>query len=101
VQYTARSFSELATDKLLPRFLRPRLAVSVAPDLFPPASGLSSDCSDPLTRKVYEPLFARSADRFARLRWVQQGVLHVYILYIAVAVLVAFGWATLRNWSVP
>jgi formate hydrogenlyase subunit 3/multisubunit Na+/H+ antiporter MnhD subunit len=101
VQYTARSFSELATEKLLPRFLRPRLALSVAPDLFPPAGGLSSDCTDPLTRKVYEPLFTRSADRFARLRWVQQGVLHDYILYIAVAVLVAFGWATLRNWNVP
>jgi formate hydrogenlyase subunit 3/multisubunit Na+/H+ antiporter MnhD subunit len=101
VQYTARSFSELAAEKLVPRFLRPRLAVSVAPDLFPPAGSLSSDSADPLTRSVYEPLLAGIADRLSRLRWVQQGVLHVYILYIAVAVLIAFGWATLRNWSGP
>ncbi len=47
---------------------------------------------DPVTRGVYEPFLARWGDRFARLRWLQQGMLHAYLLYILVAAIGVLAW---------
>ncbi len=96
MQYTAASFSELAAGSLVPRALRPRVSVSAPEGLFPHSGTLSTECSDPITRGVYEPLLVRIADGFTRQRWLQQGHLHVYLLYMVVALLIAFGWASLR-----
>jgi hypothetical protein len=43
-------------------------------------------------------VLGRWADRLARFRWLQQGVLHMYLVYIVVAVVIGFGWASLRAW---
>jgi formate hydrogenlyase subunit 3/multisubunit Na+/H+ antiporter MnhD subunit len=98
MQYTARSFSEIAGEHLLPPALRLRVAVTRPNDLFPQPGTLSSDASDPVTRSVYEPLIDRWARRFARLRWLQQGALHAYLVYILAVVLLALLWATARRW---
>lgn len=50
-------------------------------------------------RSAYDPLFARTGDRFARLRWLQQGILHIYILYILVVLILALAWVSFRVWS--
>jgi hypothetical protein len=47
---------------------------------------------------VYQPFLARWADRFVRLRWLQQGILHIYILYILAVLVAALGWRSLRAW---
>jgi NADH:ubiquinone oxidoreductase subunit 5 (subunit L)/multisubunit Na+/H+ antiporter MnhA subunit len=93
MQYTARAFSELFTATLLPTSLGPRLTYKAPAGPFPVASHLESDTVDPLTRGAYEPFFARWAARFARLRWMQQGLLHVYISYIVLALLGALAWS--------
>jgi hypothetical protein len=49
-------------------------------------------------RSVYEPFLDRWARRFSQLRWLQQGVLHAYVLYILVVLLAALGWMSARNW---
>jgi formate hydrogenlyase subunit 3/multisubunit Na+/H+ antiporter MnhD subunit len=99
MQYTARSFAELMSERLLPKRLRARVSVVAPTALFPQTGSLSSETSDPLTRDVYEPLVARWSDRIARLRWLQQGKLHVYLVYILVAVLGGLAWLSLRAWS--
>jgi formate hydrogenlyase subunit 3/multisubunit Na+/H+ antiporter MnhD subunit len=101
MQYTARSFAEMGTEQLVPKAIGPRVSAPVPSAIFPSKETLYAECSDPVTRGVYEPLLVRTADRIARLRGMQKGVLHVYLLYIAVAVIVAFGWATLRSGGAP
>lgn len=98
MQYTARSFSELVCDRLFPSYLRAVITKKIPTSLFPSAGTFSSRHSDPLTRAVYEPLFLRWADRFARLRWVQQGALHIYLLYIFVVAVAALAWVSWGTW---
>ena len=93
MQYTGRAVSEFFTATVLPRAFGPRVIVEPPQGLFPAASRLETRTADPLMGGVYEPFFARWAARFARLRWMQQGILHVYIVYILVALLVALAWS--------
>jgi formate hydrogenlyase subunit 3/multisubunit Na+/H+ antiporter MnhD subunit len=99
MQYTARAFAELFSTKLLPQRLRPRLSLVMPETLFPKPGAFASTCDDPLTRAVYEPFFARWGDRFARWRRLQQGVLHLYILYILIVLVLALAWVSFRAWS--
>jgi hydrogenase-4 component B len=98
MQYSARSFSEFVTYRLFPRPLRPRTTRTMSSGLFPAPGTFSSQCADPLIERVYEPFLLRCADRFTRLRWIQQGALHIYLLYIFVVAVVALAWITWRNW---
>jgi NADH:ubiquinone oxidoreductase subunit 5 (subunit L)/multisubunit Na+/H+ antiporter MnhA subunit len=98
MQYTARSFTEVMAERLMPPLFRARVAIKPPEGLFPKSGELSTECSDPFTRGVYEPFLERWARRFSRLRWLQQGVLHVYILYILVVVVIALAWMTARAW---
>jgi hydrogenase-4 component B len=99
MQYTARAFAELFGAKILPERLRPRLSQAAPKTIFPEPTAFASTCDDPLTRGVYDPLFVGMGDRFARLRWLQQGILHVYILYILVVLVLALAWVSFRVWT--
>ncbi len=67
--------------------------------VFPAATVFASDVADPLTRKVYEPLLVRTGDHFARLRFLQQGNLNIYLLYLLAAVIGGLTWVAVRDWS--
>jgi formate hydrogenlyase subunit 3/multisubunit Na+/H+ antiporter MnhD subunit len=101
MQYTARSFSELLAERLLPAVLRARVTQAVPQGIFPAAGGYATECVDPLTRGVYEPLFDRWGSRFSRLRWLQQGLLHVYLVYILAVIVLGLAWTALRSWILP
>ena len=101
MQYTGRAFSELFTTRVLPRWLRGPLHVRAPQGPFPASAELSSDPSDPVTRGVYEPLLVRWGNRFAQLRFLQQGNVHIYILYIVVTAIVALAWLAARGWLAP
>ncbi len=101
MQYTARSFAEMVGERFLPRAAQPRISASSPVGLFPQRTSFSSTCDDPVTRSIYEPLFSRSGDRFVRFRWLQQGMLHAYLLYILVAVAGLLTWISLRSWVAP
>ncbi len=94
MQYTARSFAQFIAY-LLPKFLRPPIHLKKPDTLFPSLGNLAGECSDPFTRTVYEPFFARWADRFSRLRWLQRGAVHMYILYIFIGLVIGLAWASL------
>jgi formate hydrogenlyase subunit 3/multisubunit Na+/H+ antiporter MnhD subunit len=98
MQYTGSSFSEAMAEHLLPRFLRPRLSRKPPEGLFPGKSQFISERPDPVTKRIYEPWFARWARRFSRLRVLQQGKVHVYLFYIILTVVAALGWLSLRTW---
>ncbi|HET7787573.1 MAG TPA: proton-conducting transporter membrane subunit [Myxococcales bacterium] len=100
MQYTARSFAQLAAELLFPAALRPRTKEARPEGLFPARGLFAAEDSDPLTRRWYEPFFTRWAERFAALRWVQQGVVHAYLFYILAVVVVALGWSALQGWWV-
>ncbi|HLN29120.1 MAG TPA: proton-conducting transporter membrane subunit [Gemmataceae bacterium] len=97
MQYTGRSFAEMIGEHLLPRFLRPHISRQAPRGLFPVRSNFGSDCPDPFSEKVYEPFFRRWAKRFSRLRILQQGKVHVYLLYIVLMVVLALAWVSLRT----
>jgi formate hydrogenlyase subunit 3/multisubunit Na+/H+ antiporter MnhD subunit len=102
MQYTGTSFRELLASRLLPRWLRPTDAVHRPVGLFPSSGSFSSTCPDPVTRRVYEPFFARWARRFAVLRILQQGKMHVYLTYIMAIVVIGLSWVAVRGWlAVP
>jgi formate hydrogenlyase subunit 3/multisubunit Na+/H+ antiporter MnhD subunit len=101
MQYTGAGFAEYVATRIVPRFWRPSIEREGLPlALFARPSQLHTTQVDPLTRSIYEPFFSRWAGRLQRLRWMQQGILHVYVLYIFVAVVLSFVWSVYRAWSV-
>ena len=98
MQYTGRSFAEMMTEQLLPRFLRPETTRRAPLGLFPSRSDFRSACPDPMSEKVYEPFFRRSAERFSRLRVLQQGRVSVYLVYIVVTIILALAWVSIREY---
>jgi hypothetical protein len=98
MQYSARGFSELLTTRALPRWLRTATRWRSPEGTFPATAAFASDAVDPLTRGIYEPLLLRAGDYFARLRFLQQGNLHVYLLYILAAVIGGLTWIAVRDW---
>jgi formate hydrogenlyase subunit 3/multisubunit Na+/H+ antiporter MnhD subunit len=100
MQYTGSSFAETLLQ-LLPRPLRPRIVVQREAAVLPRPGELRSDRDDPFTRSAYEPLLDRLGRRFAQLRWVQQGVTHLYVLYILVTVVGVLAAVTIYDWWAP
>lgn len=98
MQYRASGFSELLVARVMPRWLRSPERVSPPAGAFPAAASFASDTADPLTRGAYEPFLVRWGERFARLRFFQQGNVHVYILYIVATAVGALGWVVARDW---
>jgi formate hydrogenlyase subunit 3/multisubunit Na+/H+ antiporter MnhD subunit len=98
MQYTGRSFAEMIAEHLLPRFLRPHTTKQAARGLFPSKSNFGSECPDPVNEEVFEPFFHSWAEWFSRLRVLQLGKVHVYLVYIMLMVVLALAWASLRTW---
>ncbi|MEZ4601391.1 MAG: proton-conducting transporter membrane subunit [Syntrophotaleaceae bacterium] len=98
--YTAGSYAELTQNHLVPAPLRSK-PVSTAPEgLFPAAGRLVFDSLDPILDRMFQPFFRRFADRIVRLRWLQQGKLPIYLLYIFAACALLIAWSVLegRGW---
>ena len=92
MQYTAGSLSEWLTSRLLPRFLRPAFRASVPTSLYPSTAAFTVEVDEPFADRILRPLAARLAARAMRLRWLQQGRLPLYLLYIFVTLLAGVAW---------
>ncbi|MBK8013512.1 MAG: oxidoreductase [Deltaproteobacteria bacterium] len=97
MQYTASSFSEFLSTRVLPRWLQPLRWTERPEGLLPSRAQMISRESDPVTRKTYEPLLRQIADRLGLLRFFHQGRLQMYLLYMLVAVVLGFGWISVRD----
>jgi formate hydrogenlyase subunit 3/multisubunit Na+/H+ antiporter MnhD subunit len=99
MQYTASSFAQLATSTIVPTALAPRPVAEKARGFFPAPATFRSEEADPITARWYEPFFAGWAERFARLRWLEQVALQAYLFYVLLAVVAALAWSSLRGWA--
>jgi hydrogenase-4 component B len=91
VQYTASSFTQ-PLALLFRLFLQPRDEIREPSGLFPRQAGLKTSTLDLFLRRVYEPLFIGIAWIASRLRWLQEGRIQIYVLYIALTILVLLIW---------
>ncbi len=91
MQYTAASFAQPLTD-LFKMFLRSLKRISPIKDIFPSQTAFHTDTSDISEKYMYQPLFSWVNSSFSRLRWLQQGRLQIYILYIAMTLWVLLIW---------
>ena len=81
---------------LLPRFLAPTASGTSLRGFFPVTAHFETSAPDPFQVRVYEPLLLRWARRFERVRWLQQGRLTLYLVYMFLATVAALVWALVR-----
>jgi hypothetical protein len=87
MQYTSSSYAKPLIH-LFDGILQTRTSYDAPVDLFPARAGLHTHTEDVFRWRIYEPLF-HAVDRFrSSLRWMQEGRVQVYILYIAVTLVV-------------
>jgi formate hydrogenlyase subunit 3/multisubunit Na+/H+ antiporter MnhD subunit len=91
MQYTGSSFSR-STISLFRLFTRPRDTIRAPQGLFPKKSFLHTETPDIFGNKVYRPIFWSIGWVASKLRWLQQGRIQLYVLYIALTILVLLIW---------
>jgi NADH:ubiquinone oxidoreductase subunit 5 (subunit L)/multisubunit Na+/H+ antiporter MnhA subunit len=103
MQYTASSTGEwfwrrLPMDRRHPGGMAVSPASSRPAGLFPDTAAFSTETADPFSSRWYEPFAATWTARFERLRWLQQGRLTIYLVYILVTTIIGVAWAALRGY---
>jgi len=91
MQYTASSYVQPATA-FFAAFLRTRSKLAAPTGLFPPTAAFGTETPDLCREALYRPAFGAFGRAVGRLRWLQQGKTHVYILYIALTLIVLLVW---------
>ncbi|HAL92879.1 MAG TPA: oxidoreductase [Verrucomicrobia bacterium] len=92
MQYTATGFSQPLTHGAQ-AILRPQTESHLPQGIFPRAASFHSATPDAARERLFDPLFLLCANLLGRLRWLQQGRVHFYILYIVVVLMVLLAWA--------
>lgn len=93
ISYTGGSYAELVFRHLLPGSLCPERKGGKVKGIFPAPAKLTLHSTDPALERILRPLFVDLADRCQRLRWLQQGRMHIYLLYIFIASTVLMAWS--------
>ncbi len=91
MQYTASSFARPLT-LLFRLFLQPHDEIHSPAGLFPQHAALHTETPDLFQRYIYSPLFMAIAWAASKLRWLQEGRIQIYVLYIALTILVLLIW---------
>jgi hydrogenase-4 component B len=91
--YTADACSELLIHQVLPAALHPEISGVAVRGIFPAAATLQLESPDPVLENLFQPLGSWVADRSQRLRWLQQGRLPIYLLYMFAACTLLMAWA--------
>jgi hydrogenase-4 component B len=97
MQYTASSYVQPALD-FFASLLRPRKKVAAPAGLFPSRSDLATETDDLSRQILYRPIYGVLSWLFARLRWLQHGYVHLYILYVGLTLVALLVWyASVRS----
>lgn len=86
MQYTASSFAQPLMRSFSP-LVHVRAQEEDLQGIFPDRGSFSTRAGDWAREEVFEPLFASVAAGLGRMRVIQHGNVHLYILYIAVALI--------------
>ena len=92
MQYTGASFVQPLThgaQAILQAQSRQQDPVGI----FPAAVSRTAEVPDVARRVFFDPLFRWVGAGLGWFRWVQEGRVHFYVLYIVVALLALLGWA--------
>lgn len=88
MQYTGTSFVQPQTD-FFSALLKSRKSISVQDDHFPESGHFQNEVNDTLLAYIFEPFFRGTVKAFSKLRWLQGGKMHIYVLYIVIAIIFA------------
>ena len=91
MQYSGSSFVQPIT-KLLSAAILKRRRLRPPEGYFPASASLSTDAVDPWHDRLYRPLLEGLSFVFFKLRWLQHGRVHIYVLYIAATLLFLLVW---------
>jgi hydrogenase-4 component B len=91
MQYTSSSFAEMLVG-LFARVLRPRTRRPVVEGLFPQRTSFHSEVPDTVLDDAVRPAFYLGAWLFSWFRWLQQGSIQTYLLYIFLALIALLLW---------
>lgn len=92
MQYTATGYAQPLTQATQ-AILRPEAEIRPPGGIYPGSAFFRSETRDVARDRLFHPMFTRAADWLGRLRWLQQGRVHFYILYIVVVLMVLLAWA--------
>lgn len=91
MQYTASSFAQPIT-RMFGGLLRTRTRLVIPEGLFPKEGSLATETPDPYRGQLYQPAFVRLNEALSQFRWLQQGRVQVYVLYVAMTLVVLLVW---------
>ena len=91
MQYSPSSFVQPLVDLFAP-FTGARSGGDAVEGIFPRPGSLRSSAPDRVWKGLYGPFFEQASAVIHRLRFLQQGRVQVYILYIAIALLALLLW---------
>jgi formate hydrogenlyase subunit 3/multisubunit Na+/H+ antiporter MnhD subunit len=91
MQYTGSSLVQPLLVFFEP-FLRPRRQYTAPTGLFPQEAAIHTQTPDLPRERLYRPVFDGIAWVFSRLRWLQHGNVHLYVLYIGLTLVVLLLW---------
>lgn len=92
MQYGGSAFSELA-GAVFDGVMRQRVERPKLSGLFPRESRCSDVPTETLLERIITPLFAMAGQSFGFLHRLQHGLMHIYMLYIFVALFILMLWA--------
>ncbi len=93
MQYSASSYAQPA-GSFFRMILRPRRFGNIPGSaVFPARPALTTQTPEIMTRKIYAPLFASVRRIMAGMAWIQQGRVHLYVLYVVLALIISLIFA--------
>ncbi len=92
MQYAAAGYAQPLTRGAR-AVLRPESEWHPPRGAFPGSATFRSATPDVAGKRLFAPVFAGVAKWLGRLRWLQQGRVHLYVLYIVVVLMVLLAWA--------
>jgi formate hydrogenlyase subunit 3/multisubunit Na+/H+ antiporter MnhD subunit len=91
MQYTASSFAQPVID-LFQFFLRTKKNITISDSYFPEAANFETHTLDTSREGIYKPLYNVIGRFFQRMQVVQEGRIHIYVLYIVFTLLILLFW---------
>lgn len=92
MQYTGSSFAQPLVDLVGP-LLQTRKDIVRPIGLFAKVATLWTETPDMNRERLYAPCFRGIGYVIARLRWLQHGRLHLYVLYVALTIILLLFWS--------
>ena len=91
MQYTASSFAQPIT-RMFCGLLRTQLNLQPPEGIFPKSAFLKSHTPDVLQELLFRPIFVGIRKVLEAFRWLQHGNVHLYVLYILIALIILMFW---------